>query len=431
MTLVKKITKDNFLPETGLGRVPAYADKFNYLVDLIFGTDLTVGKHYIETIVEATPDAGVTIDGVLLKDGTITVTSPIIQSVDAAITALGTDDTDGYALTKQFNVITGGGANTGVELPLAQAGQTVIVANLTASAKKVYANASDQIDDKTATTGFVTLQPEQVIVFRSYTAALWQSDYEAEGVYDVLYVDTIAENTAGTGVTVDGVLLKDSQVTTDTINEKTGGAGVTIDSVLLKDNTVLVGAGTVGAPSVKVGAADTGLYQVSGTQTGFSQDGTLKGGFDSNGLFTGTLTEQVVGAGIDTSGLKPYWIAIKGPQVAETAATGGAMTAAQLLTGYIDITGATGNVALPTAANITTAFGTVAKGTIFEFTVNAVGMTAANIVTFTLGAGVTAMSAPALTGGGLLTVTQDTQVVGRFQLIAVDAGVNYKIIRIA
>jgi hypothetical protein len=50
--------------------------------------------------------------------------------------------------------------------------------------------------------------------------------------------DLITEKTSAAGVTVDGVLLKDSQVTTDQINEKTSAAGVTIDSVLLKDGTV-------------------------------------------------------------------------------------------------------------------------------------------------------------------------------------------------
>lgn len=50
--------------------------------------------------------------------------------------------------------------------------------------------------------------------------------------------DVIAEFTAATGVTVDGVLLKDGQVTTGTINEASAGAGVTADGVLLKDGDV-------------------------------------------------------------------------------------------------------------------------------------------------------------------------------------------------
>lgn len=57
-------------------------------------------------------------------------------------------------------------------------------------------------------------------------------------VVDSLSTDTINENTSGAGVTVDGVLLKDSTVKTDTIVEKTSAAGVTIDSTLLKDGGI-------------------------------------------------------------------------------------------------------------------------------------------------------------------------------------------------
>lgn len=58
-----------------------------------------------------------------------------------------------------------------------------------------------------------------------------------------LRVDTINEATSGSGVTVDGVLLKDSQVKTDVILEKTGAAGVTADGLRLKDATVKPVAG--------------------------------------------------------------------------------------------------------------------------------------------------------------------------------------------
>jgi hypothetical protein len=51
-----------------------------------------------------------------------------------------------------------------------------------------------------------------------------------------LQVNTINESTSGSGVTIDGVKLKDNIVETDTINEKTSTSGVTIDGVLLKDS---------------------------------------------------------------------------------------------------------------------------------------------------------------------------------------------------
>lgn len=67
------------------------------------------------------------------------------------------------------------------------------------------------------------------------------------------------------------------------------------------DAGLFVNAGAVGA--VAVGwAADQGIYQVSGTQVGFSTGGTLVGGFDANGLFTGTISEQNVAAGVTIAG---------------------------------------------------------------------------------------------------------------------------------
>jgi hypothetical protein len=50
--------------------------------------------------------------------------------------------------------------------------------------------------------------------------------------------DVVAESTGAAGVTIDGVLLQDSEVTTDVINEKTSAAGVTIDGLLIKDNFI-------------------------------------------------------------------------------------------------------------------------------------------------------------------------------------------------
>jgi len=55
---------------------------------------------------------------------------------------------------------------------------------------------------------------------------------------DTIAVDTVTEYTADTGVTLDGIKLKDSIVYTDNIVEKTDAAGVTIDGVQCKDGEV-------------------------------------------------------------------------------------------------------------------------------------------------------------------------------------------------
>lgn len=70
---------------------------------------------------------------------------------------------------------------------------------------------------------------------------------------DGIATDTIAEETAAAGVTIDGVLVKDGGVTltaatalaTDTISEVTSANGVAIDGTTLKDGGIIFGAGGV------------------------------------------------------------------------------------------------------------------------------------------------------------------------------------------
>lgn len=111
--------------------------------------------------------------------------------------------------------------------------------------------------------------------------------------------------------------------------------------------------------------------------------------------------------------------------------SGGTITAVQLLNGHITATGATGNYQLPSAANLITALGgSVSVGTNFEFVFNATSMTATNTATLVVGVNMSVMSAPAITGGGSLTVTQNTQVVGLFRVIF-DSTSTCKISRIS
>jgi hypothetical protein len=102
---------------------------------------------------------------------------------------------------------------------------------------------------------------------------------------DPIKANVIAERTSGSGVTVDGVLLKDngitasgtatfsnaSGVTTDTITERTSAAGVTIDGTLLKDNGITA----------------------SGVAT-FS---------NASGVTTDTITERTAAAGVTVDGV--------------------------------------------------------------------------------------------------------------------------------
>lgn len=86
------------------------------------------------------------------------------------------------------------------------------------------------------------------------------------------------------------------------------GGSTTIRDIGIGRNAIVGGiislaAGAVGAPSLaRTGALTTGIYFVSATQGGFSSGGVLVGGWDANGLFTGTITEQVAGVGVAVTG---------------------------------------------------------------------------------------------------------------------------------
>ena len=90
--------------------------------------------------------------------------------------------------------------------------------------------------------------------------------------------DTLDESTGDAGVTVEGVLMKDSEINVDTIDEKTAAAGVTIESVLLKDGNIDLDAGNLagslatidddGVTSFTPGKA-IGIILVYGRATGY------------------------------------------------------------------------------------------------------------------------------------------------------------------
>lgn len=170
-------------------------------------------------------------------------------------------------------------------------------------------------------------------------------------------------------------------ISVDTIAEHTAATGVTIDSVLLKDGTVKTGAGAVGAVAVKINAENDGFYAVSASQLGASVNGTLVGGYDTNGVFTGNIAEQVVGAGVTVDGALIKDGSFIGNQATATATADGLTTG--LLTGtdqFVTVTSANADhiVALPSDAACP--IGTVIRGWVgangFELRSDAADLTA-------------------------------------------------------
>ena len=71
---------------------------------------------------------------------------------------------------------------------------------------------------------------------------------------------------------------------TDTVSENTAAAGVTVDGVLLKDSGAVLGAGAVGTPSVTTtGDTNTGLYFPAADTLAATTGGTERLRIDSSG----------------------------------------------------------------------------------------------------------------------------------------------------
>jgi len=97
MATATKITKANFVP-TNSEIQPVYAQKFNELVDVVNEIEPADGTLVADTISESTAAAGVTIDGLTIKDGGIEITDTVTEyTVDVTLTAteiVGTDAGD-------------------------------------------------------------------------------------------------------------------------------------------------------------------------------------------------------------------------------------------------------------------------------------------------------------------------------------------------
>ena len=170
------------------------------------------------TISETTSASGVTVDSLLIKDG--------------GITAAGTSTFAGQTISNLGTVTTAnidGGTIDGTNIGASSAG-TGAFTTLTAS-------TSLNVNSSTTITGVLD---EDNMASNSAEKLATQQSIKAYVDSQVDTVDTLAEvlaignSTGGTNV----VVTAGDVLTTNTINETTGASGVTIDGVLLKDSVV-------------------------------------------------------------------------------------------------------------------------------------------------------------------------------------------------
>lgn len=180
-----------------------------------------------------------------------------------------------------------------------------------------------------------------------------------------------------------------------------------------------------------LGTADSGDVNILSGGTNIGSTGTIN--LTTGDTGSGLAGDIILTTGTHTSATVCPIISLNKGVVrkpeSSTVASGATITGPELVRGLIAATGGTGNWQLPTAAQITTAIGATPAGTNFEFVFNAQAMTATNTATLVVGANMSVASAPAITGGGTLTVTQDTQVTAGFRIVY-DTATTCKIYRI-
>lgn len=235
-------------------------------------------------------------------------------------------------------------------------------------------------------------------------------------------VDTVNEATANNKVAFP------DDIKTDVIAEYTAATGVTVDGVLLKDSTVALADGTVSNLSVKIGAdANNGLYGISDTQLGIAVEGALVGFFDQNGLNTSYINEQVTTAGVYLEGVHfRDGVFNTYPNFGVAKDVTGSVSANELSTGYITSTSAAPvTLSFPTATDLYTRLN-ACPGSMFEVVVdNSAG---SDTVTISLDASM-AVVTPVITGGDSLTIST-ANAVGIFKIVFTSS-TTAKIFRIA
>ena len=214
------------------------------------------------------------------------------------------------------NVLIRGGADTGEGLHVGSGGMRVTGTN----GSIIIQSTGDTFQMTRNSTNFLwaTGSIATVAIGTGPTVTLTDANLicnadQSVTVNTTLLVDTISEKTASAGVTIDGLLIKDSGIgasltitgsltattslITNTISERTTASGVTIDSVLLKDNSVTATSIFTGTISEKTASAGITFNNI--VKVGTISEKTASAGVTFNNVVkVDTISEKTASAGV-------------------------------------------------------------------------------------------------------------------------------------
>ena len=141
------------------------AKDYNTLVDAFNAVVPSLGEANADTISEYTSEAGVTVDGVKLQDG-------MVSMLTTTLPATGSTQTNAAQITSQVVFVTGANTTTGVKLPAVAANKVIFLINTANAVLKVYPASSEKIQGGAANAN-IALAAYSVAIFGYKAAGDW------------------------------------------------------------------------------------------------------------------------------------------------------------------------------------------------------------------------------------------------------------------
>lgn len=138
---------------------------FNPLVDKVNELSNEEGVVNADTVSEKTAGSGVTVDSVLLKDGTVSM-------LTQTLAAIGTTQATGSQIAGQLVFVTGADATKGVVLPAVANGTVIFLINTANAILKVYPASGEKILGGTVNVN-ISLAAYGVSIFGYKAAGDW------------------------------------------------------------------------------------------------------------------------------------------------------------------------------------------------------------------------------------------------------------------
>ena len=309
--------------------------QFEFKIDDVNHMVLTDSDLQVDTINELTADNGVILEGVLVKDTTVTadtVTINVAPTLDAHATTKTYVDSIASGLVYKEPVLL---ATTGdvdltaeqtIDGVLTSTDRVLVWQNSPATENGVYVTAAGgwaRSTDMDAGAEFVSAavfvqagnanDGKQFVCTNAVAPTLGVTDivfvqFAGQAESNNLEVDIIDEKTTDAGVKIETVLIKDGIMEIDTINDAAGADGVTIEGIKLKTSIVYTdnieeATGTAGVTFtgsfVKADELRTDIINDKDSGLGVIIDGIK---LKDNIVYTDNIEEATPTAGITFTG---------------------------------------------------------------------------------------------------------------------------------